>query len=60
VENSSCQPSEGISLFCWEQMQTIAMKKKSQTPLVMFRPRMQELLSKNIVIEISTKSKMKI
>jgi hypothetical protein len=28
-----------------EQMQTIAMEKKSQTPFVMFRPRMQELLN---------------
>lgn len=27
------------------QMQTIAKKKTSQTPFVMFRPRMQELLN---------------
>jgi hypothetical protein len=34
-----------LFFFLGEQMQTIAKKKKSQTPFVMFRPRMQELLN---------------
>jgi hypothetical protein len=39
--------SFGPFFFFWGggQMQTIAKKKKSETPFVMFRPRMQELLN---------------